>query len=532
MRRLSRGLVGVAILAMIGLGSLMAERSISAPPPSPYLVIMVADGFRPDYMNLAPMPHLQSLMASGMTYGRAWVGQLASETPTGHATIATGVYPKKHGVIDFGWRDVASQSFTWMPTNLIQLNAGDMERLIEGGGAPTISDEIHQAYPGSTVAALSGEKYYAADALGTGADYILFGKASSVTVAGKTRYTITVTPIGNHVPPPATHYQASDMKQPPYPWVQDDFAAQLATRLVRTVQPRALLINFPGPDIEGHVSGGITEPNNVRPVVQGLDRDIGEVVAAYKKAGLLDRTIFVFTADHGMVPNTHIAPKHKIYAAVASTGAPTIETEAAATTSGYVYLRNNADAPRVASALLDADLPHTDGVFYKVGTSGGWGHFVPAGDTAAKLGPALTQAYTDLCNTLAGPTGPDVVVPYTEDTLGIVVKGYGPHWGWHGGLTWGVQHIPMVISGPGVRHGTSSFPAQLVDVAPTVERLMGIDPPKAVDGVVLADALQSPTSTETDTQAAVEKRRSEDVDALILRSHQEHGLYLTKKLYR
>jgi arylsulfatase A-like enzyme len=117
-------------------------------------------------------------------------------------------------------------------------------------------------------------------------------------------------------------------------------------------------------------------------------------------------------------------------------------------------------------------------------------------------------------------------MPYTEDTVGITVKDTGPHWGTHGGLTWLIQHVPLVISGPGIRHGSSTFPAKLVDIAPTIERLIGLPIPKQVDGVVLADALAAAPSSERSVQTGVQSGRSNDVSALQKRSAQQGGIVL------
>lgn len=509
-------LVGL-LLVSVGIKIVPDRAFHAASHPNRFLVLIVADGFRPDYMTLAPMPHLHMLMASGMTYTDAWVGQLESETPTGHATIATGVYPRKHGVIGFGWRDPASQGFTWMPTNLQQLGAGMMEKQIEAGGAPTISDLVHRTFPGSIAASISGEKYYAADAMGTGADYILYGKGSA--------HAVHLQAIGKHVPPARAHLSAVDTNQIPYPDVQNQFVARLAVRLLHTVHPRVLLVNLPGTDIEGHISGGVTEPNNMLPVVRGVDKAVGAIMDAYKAAGIYNRTEFVFTSDHGMVPNGTVVPRKQMYAAVRATGAPAIEDEIEASSAGYIFLRNGAQAPMVAAKLAADHFRGVEGALYRVATNGSYA-FRANPATARALGPALTRAYLDLANTEASVYGPDVILPYREDTLGITVHGYGPHWGWHGGLSWRVQHIPLILSGPGVRHGTSSFAAKLVDIAPTVERLLTVPVPAAVDGVVLANALTAPSKQDIHNQDAVASARAADTLALLRHSEAQHGVVL------
>jgi hypothetical protein len=127
----------------------------------------------------------------------------------------------------------------------------------------------------------------------------------------------------------------------------------------------------------------------------------------------------------------------------------------------------------------------------------------------------LDDAYRYLLGTFAGPTAPDVVAPFRENTIGAAFK--SAH-GDHGGLNWGAQHIPLVMSGPGVNAGgVSHFPARLMDVAPTVLRLLGIPFP-AADGIALADALLLPTGGEVSDQLALAPALSAYQDAIVGRS--------------
>ncbi|MCX5975022.1 MAG: hypothetical protein NTU59_10240, partial [Coprothermobacterota bacterium] len=73
--------------------------------------------------------------------------------------------------------------------------------------------------------------------------------------------------------------------------------------------------------------------------------------------------------------------------------------------------------------------------------------------------------------------------------------------GAHGEVTWGDQHIPLILAGPGVLQGTSDTPARLVDILPTLSRLIGF-PTDGMDGVVLADALRNPDPSDTRRQQA------------------------------
>jgi arylsulfatase A-like enzyme len=238
---------------------------------------------------------------------------------------------------------------------------------------------------------------------------------------------------------------------------------------------------------------------------------------------LYDQTVFVVTSDHGMVPNTRLVSKAAIYAGARRSGVSLLETDVLST-AGYVYLRDARQASQVAGRLAVQQFPGVEGALYRVPRGQDY-VFEAEPLTARSLGPALTQAYLDLCNTLAASSGPEIVLPYAEDTMGLVVP-HVTHWGNHGGLSWRTQHIPLIISGPGVRHITSSFPAQLVDVAPTVERLLGLPVPAGVDGVVLGDALARQQESDQLSQRSTLARRSQDILALMTHSKSQHGLAL------
>jgi arylsulfatase A-like enzyme len=77
---------------------------------------------------------------------------------------------------------------------------------------------------------------------------------------------------------------------------------------------------------------------------------------------------------------------------------------------------------------------------------------------------------------MAAPNGPDVVgLTATDVTYGVM--------GDHGGANELVQRIPMVFYGAGVGSKDSNRKMRLVDVMPTILKIMGIDyDPADLDG--------------------------------------------------
>lgn len=495
-----------ALLVAVLLTAGTSHRASTQGTQKPYLVVIVMDGFRPDYETIAPMRHLRALMARGMSYDTAWVGHMESETPSGHATIATGVYPRKHSISGFGWRDVNTGQFTYAPTNLKLIAQGYLARTMEQGGVPTISDLIHDRSRHDLAISVSGEKLWASAPLGAGADYVLYGKEVKYR-KNDVRFRPQV--VGPNLPPRSTGYLSVVAPDASFDY-QDVFAARLAVKLAAGLRPRALLLNLPGTDLAGHYYGGMAHPELLRETLRNADAAIGTVVNAYKKLGLYSHTIFVVTADHGMAANRTVVPIHAMYDAVRTFPVTQLDQEYRISL-GSIWLRDPEHAAQLAAHMTARHFPGIEGALYKV-NDGSSMRFQPDVWTEAHLPHPLLKAYLDLADTEASPAGPDVLLPYGEDTTGLP-RGH-KFQGSHGGFSWGVQHIPLVLVGPGVHPGRSHFPAKLVDVAPTIERLMALPVPSGVDGVVLADALKAPTEADSAAQNAVSKGRSDDVNAL------------------
>ena len=78
----------------------------------------------------------------------------------------------------------------------------------------------------------------------------------------------------------------------------------------------------------------------------------------------------------------------------------------------------------------------------------------------------------------------------------------------------GVQTIPLVLAGPGVHAGKrSQAAARLIDVAPTILKVMGL-PPSDMDGIPLADALVDPPADAVHAQTTIDAGLGPHRDAL------------------
>jgi hypothetical protein len=177
-------------------------------------------------------------------------------------------------------------------------------------------------------------------------------------------------------------------------------------------------------------------------------------------------------------------------------------------TAADIYLKDASPAPAVAAAM--AQVPGVAAAYFQVP-----GTYQYELATGVKPPPGLDAAYRYLLGTFSCPQAPAVVAHFRENTIG---SAYSSAHGDHGGANWGAQAVPLIFSGPGVpRNTVSHHPARLMDVAPTVLRLLGL-PAVTMDGAVLADALVTPAPSEIALQAQIGTNLTAYQDALMAQS--------------
>lgn len=493
-------------------GALVPSRALSdgvrqTESSEPYVVLIVLDGARPGYFSVPGIPHVRALMSGGSWFSNAFTGILESETPAGHAAISSGSEPRDDGILGFTWATSTGQKQTIYDPKIVR--SGFEEQLMSH--TPTLAGQFHQLDPSATVVATGSYKYYANDALG--------GPDANITMYYETKPNGRFAPtfIPGHVPPKSLindpSLSAPSVHQPLGTF--DHLAMKLAIASFEKVHQRVTMINIPEFDMPlGHVDGGSIDRKDLLTLMQGFDRDLGALEDAYRKAGVLDRTLFVITADHGMVPIRHKVPYTDIRSAVLR--AETAIIHGNYHSGAYIWVKDQTKLPKAAAnvAALKADriqsvyYRNPDGTYQRVSASG------------EKLDSSVEVANQYLLHTFSGPVGPDIVVLFKEGTVGVQT-GEMSWKGDHGGADWQSQHIPLLIAGPGVRRGHhSTFPARLIDIAPTILSLSG-GSHAAMRGVVLADALRAPSEADVFAEAAFRPQLKAVITALSAESHLE-----------
>ncbi len=455
-----------------------------------YVVLISLDGCRPDDLERANIPNLKALISAGTSYSAAWVGALQNNTPPGHAMMSTGSFPRRSGIIGHTWANLQTGE-TFTPFTLEAVQFGEADLMVESSGLPTLAGLVKARYPDEMVAALSAQKYYAAQALGFGpADVLLYTSGS-----GDDSYSL----------PQAVQFAALRGRTPPEDFLNDpDLRATLrspgdanalallaATRLAERFQPRALLINLPETDYYGHVGGA----EEIRVALERTDAALGGLIAAYRELGLYERTVWVVAADHGMTPKGNILVPADLYA---QTGAEVIEGDQIMLPE--LRLTDPGRASQVADALAASGAPGLLGAYARAQQDGRY-VYQAAPATTLSLPAELNSAFLYLLDTYASPYSPDVVVASAGRTaFDESVESTG---GTHNPINWADQHILLAFSGAGVAPGkVSTAPARLVDILPTLARLLDL-PLDNMDGIPLADALAAPLDEDVQRQAEV-----------------------------
>ncbi len=91
----------VVAAAAAAVATLAGMTQMGRPPArgvEPLLFLVSLDGFRPDYLEKAPAPHLQRLAAEGVR-AEGLIPAFPTKTFPNHYTIVTGLYPGHHGIV-------------------------------------------------------------------------------------------------------------------------------------------------------------------------------------------------------------------------------------------------------------------------------------------------------------------------------------------------------------------------------------------------------------------------------------------------
>ena len=441
-RRRAFVLIAVAFVLAACVTTTLPYRAVAR-----HVVLLSIDGLRPEfYLDASyPAPNLRALVAEG-AHARAAEGVFPTVTYPSHASIATGVRPVTHGVA----------------FNLLFAPDGTRARWYEEAA----DLRVPPLWDWARAAALSTASVSWPSTVGAKIDWLLAERDYYLRPDPLPDMLAVSTPgmfEGLGVTPDAGMF-----KEPPR-W--DAFLTAVATALIRQVRPNLLMVHLVQVDVIQHQEG--REGPGVRPALARIDAHVGALRAALTDAGIRDRTVIVITGDHGFQDvRDYVYPNHWL-ARAGLRGCPRMaEWRASAHAAGgagaiFVNPPNDAEAIARAEDILRRDAADRFRVLTRreLDALGA----MPGAALAVEAAPGW--AIGSSCD--RGPVEPTRV--------GLGTHGFLPS---RQSMATG-----FVASGAGVRRGVALERTRLIDIAPTVARLLGVPAPP-VEGRTLTEILE------------------------------------------
>ncbi|HEV2124115.1 MAG TPA: nucleotide pyrophosphatase/phosphodiesterase family protein [Chloroflexota bacterium] len=436
------------------------------------LVLVVWDGLRPDLLSEAQTPTACRLRDRGVWFERSTC-VYPSETRVNSATLATGAYPAVHGI-------VGNTLYLPQVDAVLTLNTGDHNALaaierLSGPliGATPFARSILDA--GGSVAMISSGSpgsAFLVHPLAGGPGTLLINRDFILPEAQAEMLARRFGPV----PPGGTPAIA-----------QNAWVTRVTTEYVfPEVQPTVTICWYRDPDTTQHALGLGTAESLAS--LHANDQQLAILLEAIDRLGWTDTTDVLLTSDHGF----------STIARTAGTSGPGIsgglveaglkqrpESTDVVVAGSALYLTGEAcERAQEIVAWLMAQ-PWIGNIFVRDGG--------PASDVPGTL-PLST-----LWDGRVSARCPDIQCAYqwTDATNEFGIPGTtlrGGNVASHGTVSPYDMRNTLIAAGPDFRRGhTSTIPAGIVDVAPTLLALLGLPPLATAQGRVLNEALHQDT---------------------------------------
>ncbi len=483
----------VVIIAMMTAGTPATQ----APGAPRLFAIFVVDGLRPDSINTTDSPTIARLRSEGADYVNSH-SVFPTVTRVNTAVLASGFHPAQTGI-------VGNSMFVEGVNAKAAFDNGDQNQLLkleEVSGRAVTADTLGEVLQNN------GRKLVTLSSGSNGNGFLLNPQArhgAGVAVHGLFKRGETAAfpkeasdaILARFGPPPAGGDETALMN-----WTD----TVLRDYVLPDLRPD-VIIDWMGPLDGAQHSYGVGSPQ-AKEALQHVDGSIARTLATIESLGLKDRVNVIVTSDHGFAHHkTGVDVTDALVRAGLKAGLESTDVIVASQSqSVLLYVQGHAPDRIDALAKYLQQQPWTDLVFTRGGRDG-------QGSTAG----TFSLDFVDLSHPSRGP---DVAVSlaWNDDANAIGIAGShtidsqttgplsGPGSG-HGGLNPWVVHNAFVAWGADFRTGTRiEAPVSLADVAPTILKMLGIDPDlqRAGRGRVLRELMKAgPAADLTPTRRIV-----------------------------
>lgn len=440
-----------SIIAIISLFCVATSSVVAAQDSrsTDHVVLISIDGLRPEFYldDSWPAPMLQQMRREG-AHARAVESVFPSVTYPAHTTIITGTQPSEHGVYYNSPFEPDGQTGRWYWEE-------------EAIRVPTLWDAAHQA-------GLETASVFWPVSVGAPIDWNLPEiwplDWEKDDFTDPLRRLSTPEGLVEELEIEATG------KLTPHNFsfgrlTLDERSAEMAAYLLATHRPNLLTVHLIGVDNNQHQEGraGAMLPR----ALAALDRCVARIVEAAEQVGILDRTTFVITGDHGFIDvHTKISPN--VWLVEAGLMAPTPDrggdwraTVHNTSAAGFLFLADPADTETLVEVrtILDAQPTEVRSLF-RILQPEEMARLRGASDAALGLAP-VPGAYISS----------DVEPPAVQSTTGAS-HGFIPDMSPE-------IYTGLVAWGAGIQPGATVPRLNLDQVAPLVSSLLELEMPSA-----------------------------------------------------
>lgn len=407
-----------------------------------YLIVISYDAFSADnWQQASKLPNLSKLIENG-TYSINLKSVYPTLTYIIHSTFVTGVYPNKHGVFHNNpfqpFVKEENQRWFWFRDDI---------------KVPTIYDEV--AKRGLKTASLlwpvSGKapiKYNIPEIRAINNE----NQALKILKNGSPLYSIDME---------LKYGKLRKGIEQPY---LDNFTTKCAVDTIKRKKPNLLLMHLIDLDDAKHANG-IDSPH-IEEVVKRMDDRIGEIIDAVDAAGIREQTTFLVIGDHGQKNvryKVHLNALFKEHGLIYEEQGEMKWRSYVQGAGGAAYLHvreGDAEAESLAIELLEKAMQEDNCGIESIVDRDEMDRMKAGSNVSYMLEAKIGYCFDDAWNE-------PLIVDLETKGIKYATHGYSPDKPDYTSV--------LVASGNGIKKGFQIGEIEVVDVAPTMAKILGID---------------------------------------------------------